>query len=103
MTLTINLPPEEIMALQARALAQGVSAEQYVRRVIEDSLKAAPAPGSGSHPSESIPPGMPDRPPIWEVIADSMRDIPPEDLAALPKDGAAQIDHYVYGLPKRAE
>ena len=27
--------------------------------------------------------------------------IKPEDLAALPRDGASQIDHYIYGIPKR--
>jgi DNA-damage-inducible protein J len=32
MTLTIDLPPEKIIALQAQALAEGVSTEQYVRR-----------------------------------------------------------------------
>jgi hypothetical protein len=30
-----------------------------------------------------------------------MKDLPPEDFAALPKDGLSQIDHYVYGVPKR--
>ncbi len=47
----------------------------------------------------------PDRPlderPIWEILAGSLKDIPPEERALLPKDGASQVDHYVYGLPKR--
>jgi hypothetical protein len=30
-----------------------------------------------------------------------MKDVPPEDLALLPRDGASQIDHYLYGRPKR--
>jgi hypothetical protein len=38
---------------------------------------------------------------IWDVIADNMKDVPREDFAALPKDGLSQIDHYVYGVPKR--
>ncbi len=29
-----------------------------------------------------------------------MKDVPPEDLVLLPKDGASQIDHYLYGHPK---
>jgi len=29
-----------------------------------------------------------------------MKSVPEEDLALLPKDGASQIDHYVYGTPK---
>jgi hypothetical protein len=42
-----------------------------------------------------------DRRPIYEVIAEIMRDVSREEFAQLPKDGASQVDHYVYGLPKR--
>jgi antitoxin component of MazEF toxin-antitoxin module len=43
------------------------------------------------------------RAPIWERIAARASEIPPEELDKLPPDGAAQIDHYLYGHPKRAE
>jgi predicted DNA-binding antitoxin AbrB/MazE fold protein len=43
------------------------------------------------------------RPPIWERIAALTADAPPEELAKLPPDGAAEIDHYLYGTPKRSE
>jgi antitoxin component of MazEF toxin-antitoxin module len=43
------------------------------------------------------------RPPFWERIAALTADIPPEELDKLPIDGAAQIDHYLYGTPKRPE
>jgi antitoxin component of MazEF toxin-antitoxin module len=43
------------------------------------------------------------RRPIWEEIFDLVKDIPPEELDKLPTDGAAQIDHYWYGHPKRPE
>ncbi len=39
--------------------------------------------------------------PIWEIFEEASRDIPDEELARLPTDLAAQVDHYVYGLPKR--
>ena len=39
--------------------------------------------------------------PIWERIAARAAEIPPEELDKLPADGAAQIDHYLYGHPKR--
>jgi predicted DNA-binding antitoxin AbrB/MazE fold protein len=45
----------------------------------------------------------PARPPIWERIAARAAEIPPEELDKLPADGAAQIDHYLYGHPKRPE
>jgi hypothetical protein len=33
-------------------------------------------------------------------LPENMKRVPSEDLAALPKDGLNQIDHYVYGVPK---
>jgi predicted DNA-binding antitoxin AbrB/MazE fold protein len=45
----------------------------------------------------------PAQPPIWERIAALTADAPPEELAKPPVDGAAQIDHYLYGTPKRPE
>jgi hypothetical protein len=43
----------------------------------------------------------PNDPPIWNVITDIVRDVPDKIFDRLPKDGASQIDHYVYGLAKR--
>ena len=84
MTLTIELPEEQQAALTAKARAQGVSAEEYVRLVLAHDLEPAPP-----------------RRRIWEAIAEDIRRVPSEDFAAMPKDGASQIDHYVYGVPKR--
>ena len=42
----------------------------------------------------------PARVPIWERILALTADAPPEELAKLPADGAAQLDHYLYGTPK---
>ncbi len=39
--------------------------------------------------------------PIWEIFEEASLHIPDEELARLPTDLAAQVDHYVYGLPKR--
>jgi len=39
--------------------------------------------------------------PIWEQFIDAFKDVPDEELERLPVDGAAQHDHYIYGLPKR--
>jgi plasmid stability protein len=38
MTLTIDLPDEQTLVLKAKAEAQGVSTEQYARRVLEQDL-----------------------------------------------------------------
>jgi plasmid stability protein len=84
MNLTIELLDEQQAALDAKARAQGVSVEEYARRVLAQDLEAIEPPRR-----------------IWETIAENMKRLPPEDLAALPKDGLSQIDHYVYGVPKR--
>ena len=36
---------------------------------------------------------------VWEIIQDAFKDIPEEEWEKLPKDGAAELDHY--GTPKR--
>lgn len=87
MTLTIDLREEEvkIKALTAKARGQGVSAEEYARLVLEHDLKSVPGP----------------RPHISDVIREIWRDAPADEMAKLPRDGASQVGHYVYGLPKR--
>ena len=44
---------------------------------------------------------QPARPRFWERIAALTADVPPEELDKVPTDGAAQLDHYLYGHPKR--
>jgi predicted DNA-binding antitoxin AbrB/MazE fold protein len=41
--------------------------------------------------------------PIWERLAALTADAPPEELAKVPGDSASQLDHYLYGAPKRPE
>ncbi len=41
--------------------------------------------------------------PIWEIIDEENRSIPPEVWDDLPTDLAAQHDHYLYGTPKRTD
>ncbi|MDQ2842371.1 MAG: hypothetical protein M3Y72_15270 [Acidobacteriota bacterium] len=92
MALILELPENEEAALKAKAQAQGLFAEQYVRRILGRDLEYQ------ANASADV-----DERPVWEVVVDLMKDVPPEDMAALPKDGASQIDHYIYGLPKREE
>ena len=39
--------------------------------------------------------------PIWELFEEAAENLPEEVVAQLPTDGAAQIDHYLYGTSKR--
>ena len=39
---------------------------------------------------------------VWEIFDEIWGNVPHEEFAKLPRDGAAQHDHYIYGTPKRA-
>ena len=84
--MSLTLSDEQATALQAKAAAEGLSLEEWIQKLAEPD----PAANKGRA-----------RKPIWEAIVERMKRVPPEDLAALPNDGASQIDHYVYGVPKR--
>ena len=91
MTLRIEVPPEREAELKAQAQALGLSVEQWLLR-----LAAQSAPPD----RESLTDKAGYRP-ISEVIAEIMSDVPAEVLEGLPRDGASQIDHYLYGRPKQ--
>ena len=38
--------------------------------------------------------------PIWEIAQNLMEDLTEDEKSELPKDGAEQHDHYIYGTPK---
>ena len=84
MTLTIELPEEEAQALAAKAREQGVSAQQYALQILRRGL--------GNEPKK----------PLSARIRDLWCDMPADVRVKLPADGANQVDHYVYGLPKRS-
>lgn len=38
---------------------------------------------------------------LWDMMQECIRDIPPDAFDDLPSDGALNLDHYLYGAPKR--
>lgn len=58
-------------------------------------------PGWSSRPAEPSAELPRDHRPIWERIAELAATLPEEAIAGLPTDGASQLDHYLYGAPKR--
>ena len=83
-------PVATLLAAIAAALEDLEAREHAARAPGEDNghETAAPAPPSGHTP-------------IWERIRATFSNLSEDDLASLPVDGAAQVDHYAYGLPKR--
>lgn len=92
MTITLPLQPQEEAKLIALAQAKGVSTDALVREALYKILADAPDQLNES-PCEPRP--------IWDVILENMKDVPPEEFARLPNDGASEHDHYLYGYPKR--
>lgn len=92
MTLTLPLTPAEEAKLLAQARAQGTTPEDLVRQAIEPILSAVP---------EKAPEAEKPRRRISEVITERMKALPSEVFDRLPKDGASEHDHYLYGSPKR--
>ena len=86
MSLTLELSDEEAMLLHAKSAAEGLSLEEWLR-------KLAPP-----EPQTTV-----DRPlqTAADIILSSMRTVPAEIMATMPTDGASQHDHYIYGWPKR--
>jgi hypothetical protein len=72
-----------IGALKAKAAADGLTLEAWLKKLAEGEVAARP------------------RRHIADVICENMRNVPPEIMAAMPTDAASQHDHYIYGWPKR--
>jgi hypothetical protein len=91
MTVTLTRPPEKEAALNAVAQAQGVSAEQWLQHLVEERLQSTVPTPASSQP----------RRPLSARIREIWADLPDEARAEYPEGCAHQIDHHVYGLPKR--
>lgn len=88
--MTIQITRPDVEALIQQHLQSGVfkDAEDLIFQVLQSSA------------TKAVPPSEAERP-LSAKIRDMWQDMPDEVRAKLPKDGASQIDHYVYGLPKR--
>jgi hypothetical protein len=80
----IELPDDQAAALTAKAQAQGLTLEGWFEKLAAEK----PAATGGVRAAA-------------DIILSSMRDIPPEIMATMPKDGASEHDHYIYGWPKK--
>ena len=101
--MTIHLPP----SLENPILA-AVHSGRYA--TLEDAMTEAAAmlvqrleleQAAAKPPATNQAEAAPAYKPIWEVAAEIRKSIPAEEWAKLPKDGAEQLDHYLYGSPKR--
>jgi hypothetical protein len=80
----IELPDEQAAALKAKANAAGLTLEAWLNKLAAEEPPA-------ERPLQTAA----------DIVLSRMRNVPPDIMATLPKDGASQHDHYVYGWPKK--
>jgi hypothetical protein len=88
----IELTPEQKGVLASLAEETGESVASLIDKVLDELQERVRA--SRVHQKE-----MPK--PMWERIRDGFATVPKEEMETLPTDGSTQVDHYVYGVPKR--
>jgi Arc/MetJ-type ribon-helix-helix transcriptional regulator len=66
--------------------------------IVADAMKKRQGQANGT---ETVAPARLDSRPIWEVVDELRQSVPAEEWDKLPVDGAEQLDHYLYGSPKR--
>ena len=81
----IELPDEQAAALKAKAAAAGLTLEAWLKKL-----------AGVVEPPDEFPLQA-----AADIVLSHMRNVPPEIMAAMPKDGASQHDHYIYGRPKK--
>ena len=99
--MTIHLPPHIESSIQAAVrsghFASVDDAMTEAASLLLQRLQQEHATPPAANQAEAVP----DYKPIWEVAAEIRKSIPAEEWAKLPVDGAEQLDHYLYGAPKR--
>jgi hypothetical protein len=104
--LTIDTTPELARQLQEEAARRGLGVSEYVRLALEalvTSPQALPGdtPASRSEDMDEPATGATVSDEVLTMVEAIWRDVPEEDLAKLPPDFSANLDHYLYGTPKR--
>jgi len=106
---TFDLTPEQKNLLSALAKETGKSIPTLLAEALaglQEQVQAHPhAPASARNGDPTILPTDREAPPchqhLGDIAADLLHDVPDDDFAQLPVDGAEQHDHYIYGTPKR--
>lgn len=91
--MTVHLPKELEQFLQAsvtngRFASEDEAIVEAVRLLRQAELAAA-------HDSNT------NDDPVWKRTLEAMKSVPDEVFAAIPADGAEQLNHYIYGVPRR--
>jgi hypothetical protein len=70
---------------------------ELLRRELDNNLSTSAASATRQ---DSVA-DEPARVPAWKRIIESMKAVPDEVFDRIPADSSEQLDHYLYGTPKR--
>ena len=97
-TTPFDLTPEQKGLLASLSRETGTPIPALLAKALAE-LQAHERP-NGAAGETAVPAPQPRRNKSFGQIAEELfGDLPDEELARLPVDGAAQHDHYIYGLP----
>ena len=94
--MTINLPKDLESSIRAEVLSGHFASEDDMVAELVRAYLSQRKQGQATGEQAATA-----RKPIWDVIEEENRSIPPEVWDALPTDLSAQHDHYIYGTPKQ--
>jgi hypothetical protein len=104
-TTPFELTPEQKGMLASLSRKTGKPISVLLAKALEalqERERSVPAHDQANgHETEVAPSPQKTCQPIWERIRETFSNLSEEDLHSLPVDGAAQVDHYAYDLPKR--
>ncbi len=98
--MTIHLPEDLEESIRSEVLSERYTSEDaMVAEVLREHFRRQlPPPSAWLDEPEGDPVQSK---PLWQQIAELRESVPDEEWDKLPVDGAEQLDHYIYGSPKR--
>jgi Arc/MetJ-type ribon-helix-helix transcriptional regulator len=105
--MTIHLPEDLERDIQLEVMSGHFASvddamAEAARLLLRQGSEVRAFPGGDIHTAPaSETPTPSQRKPIWERADELRKSIPEKEWAKLPTDGAEQLDHYIYGSPKR--
>ena len=98
--MTIHLPQDVERSINAAVLsgrfASVDDAMTKAARMLLQRLNQAQAATLAASEAAATAPT-----PVWEKVLQNMEAVPDEVFDRIPADSSAQLDHYLYGTPKR--
>ena len=99
--MTVHLPEDLETSIRAEVdRGRFASVDEAVAEAVRTLLRQSPP--DVAEPAANGHAGPPEgRKSISEEVLEIFAEIPDEEFDKLPVDSSAQLDHYIYGTPKR--